>query len=708
MILERLEMERVRRFTPDFACTFEPGLNAVVGTNESGKSTIFKALEAALFWDPTSTREEVRSLYAWGDDRLFALRLYFCSGDFRYRLSKDFHAKKLLLEEQPTGKVWQDAKSAHSHIWDLLGLKSLELFSASAAVAQGRLSVPEGGRDRKALEEALAEALTGGANGGGVSRAIELLSKDIQRLTVGLKDKAYKTPGPIKAAEERLADLHRRHHAASTVSTQRVSHLQALNAAERELVEVTENLEAKRALLDVEAERRQTEQALQEHKKRYREVDERHRALEENAKRLEAFEEALGRVGSTAHVGEESLQALRAAMARWDVLSGPLEEASRAVQETKVPSPWGALALGAFGIAAPLLTGAASPWASVKAASLALGAVTLLTAGWLWYRRQIAVRLLGERRAEAARREAELRELEVRIGELSGRAGSGSPEEILRGAEEAARGLKERDRLLSKRDGLLGGQSAEALEADRGELLRKMGVLERRLGEERFLGPALDAERFAALRGEVETLAPRREELVRQIERLRGGLDISAEGTDELAELQEAIESAERELHRHRRCLQVRELTKAVLEEAHQAAMTPAAELFQQLLGRHLSSMSGGRYTRVRLEGGLGGLEVLGPEREDFVRPQELSFGTAEQLLLAARLTLVELLAGGKKPPFLLDEPFGAFDEERLRATMELLSSIARERQVVLFTHQEAVASACDHVVALPTPGGGA
>ena len=86
-------------------------------------------------------------------------------------------------------------------------------------------------------------------------------------------------------------------------------------------------------------------------------------------------------------------------------------------------------------------------------------------------------------------------------------------------------------------------------------------------------------------------------------------------------------------------------------------------------------------------------------------KPYQLSYGTEEQLLLAARLTLAELLAGELRPPLLLDEPFGAFDEGRLRAAMELLLSIAQERQVIVFTHQKAVSSVCDHVVALPPPG---
>ncbi|MCH7767868.1 MAG: AAA family ATPase [Nitrospinae bacterium] len=704
MILERLELERVRRFSPRFACNFGPGLNAVVGPNESGKSTIFKSLEAALFWDPKSSREEVRSLYAWGDERPFAIRLHFRSGDLNYRLWKDFHSKEILLEEQPTGKVWRDAKSALGQIEDLLGMKTPEVFAASAAVAQGQLVLPERGKGRKALEEALANAMTGGGEGGGAERAIELLDKNIQNLTIGLKDKAYKTPGPIKAAEERLASLQGRYREVALIYAQRVSDQRALKAAERELLEVAGALDAKQSLLAVETERRKLQDSLNEHKERYSEIERRHWAFEKNAQGVREADKALEGLGSAALLEAGGLTALRGALERRDILTTSLKEARKALKDTPVPSLWGQALLGVLGIAALLAPSMVSPW--LKLGATVLGAVALAVATWLWYRRAVARRVLGDRRAEATRREAELEEVEERLGELSHRAGVTSPEETLRRAEKAARIRDERERLLSEREGLLGGRSAEALGAERSELLRKMAVLEERLSEERFGGPALDPEKFAEIGMESEKLAVSRDKLTKQVDRLMTILEISFDQSEGLAELEEAIDAAEREFNRHRRSLQVRELAKTALEESRQAAIGPAAKRFQEILGRYVSKMSVGRYTEVRLGTTLSALEVLGPEREDFVRSQELSFGAAEQLLLAARLTLTELLAGNKRTPLLLDEPFGSFDERRLGATMKLLSSIAQQRQVILFTHHEAVASVCDHVVVLPPPSG--
>lgn len=704
MILEHLELERVRRFTPRFECTFAPGLNAVLGPNESGKSTIFEALMAALFFDPKSTRSEVRSLYSWSEDRPFALRLVFREGENSYDLWKDFHAREISLEERPSGKVWRDSQTAQRRLEELLGLAGHELFSASAAVAQGRLVVPDKGRGRKDLEEALEEAMTGGGDGGGAARAIELLGKDIDRLSVGLKDKAYKTPGPIKAAEERLAGLHDRHHELRASFAQRVSHRQSLKSAEEELEEVSRALGLKQSLLEAETERREIEASLEAHRKRYDEIDSRYRALEENTSRRGSAEESLKALGPLADLEEGEIEALKAALARKESLHRPLEEARRGLEGAAVPAPWGAWVLGVLGFALPVAAGFVGSYVWLRTSSAILGALALIAAGWLWYRRKAALRLLGERRTEARRSEAELEEVEARVQELVERMGGQEPEAVIREAKEAGRLSDELEKLQSERRGLLGGQAAESLTAERAELLRSMAVGEERLKEERFSAPPLEAERFFELRSEADSLAERRGELTRRVENLRGMLHGADDEAEELAALEEAIEASERELKRHRQRLRVRELAKEALEEAQRAVIAPAAERYQAVLGRYAGALSQGRYQEVRLKEGLLGFDVLGPEREGFVEPKELSFGTAEQLLLAARLTLTELVAGEKKPPLLLDEPFGSYDEGRLKAAVGLLSSIAKERQVVLFTHQEAVASACENVIRLPSP----
>ncbi len=67
-----------------------------------------------------------------------------------------------------------------------------------------------------------------------------------------------------------------------------------------------------------------------------------------------------------------------------------------------------------------------------------------------------------------------------------------------------------------------------------------------------------------------------------------------------------------------------------------------------------------------------------------------LSTGTADQLYLALRIAAVEDYLGGAQPlPFVADDLFINFDDERAAAGLRTLADFARRCQVLFFTHHE-------------------
>ena len=97
MRITRLRLVDFRRFS-DVELDFSPGLNLIRGPNESGKSTIVGALVAALFDKPdTSTVNGMRNLRWWSEDQPL-IELDFTDDDGEFRLTKDFGAKKVILE----------------------------------------------------------------------------------------------------------------------------------------------------------------------------------------------------------------------------------------------------------------------------------------------------------------------------------------------------------------------------------------------------------------------------------------------------------------------------------------------------------------------------------------------------------------------------------------------------------------------------------
>jgi uncharacterized protein YhaN len=185
----------------------------------------------------------------------------------------------------------------------------------------------------------------------------------------------------------------------------------------------------------------------------------------------------------------------------------------------------------------------------------------------------------------------------------------------------------------------------------------------------------------------IESLARRTEALAHDVERLRGAETAdSVEG--EILIVEEELAEVRRE--RDRRWLLARVVREAErrFREEHQPDIVREA-------GRHLETITGGRYRRILVGDGEEGSFLLhGPGYPAPVRVgHPISTGTREQLYLALRLAIVDHLdRGGERLPLFMDEAFVNWDPERLGRGLDVLRSVAESRQVFLFTcHLEVV-----------------
>ena len=97
-------------------------------------------------------------------------------------------------------------------------------------------------------------------------------------------------------------------------------------------------------------------------------------------------------------------------------------------------------------------------------------------------------------------------------------------------------------------------------------------------------------------------------------------------------------------------------------------------------------------------------IRVHAPERGDWVDVTSLSQGTLDLVYLVARLGLVRLVTGDKRPPLILDDPFVTFDDERAKRSLELLRDVARDFQVIYLTTSDRYDASADAVVAAGRP----
>ena len=116
--------------------------------------------------------------------------------------------------------------------------------------------------------------------------------------------------------------------------------------------------------------------------------------------------------------------------------------------------------------------------------------------------------------------------------------------------------------------------------------------------------------------------------------------------------------------------------------------------------------ITNGRYRRIPVDDRTLDIRVFAPEKGDWVEVGQLSQGTVDQIYLAARLGLVRLVTGDRRPPLIFDDPFVTFDDDRAVRALDLLHDLARDFQVIYLTCSDRYDAVADAVVELPAPTG--
>lgn len=230
------------------------------------------------------------------------------------------------------------------------------------------------------------------------------------------------------------------------------------------------------------------------------------------------------------------------------------------------------------------------------------------------------------------------------------------------------------------------------------DLVRLSGNAELTALEEKVA--AIDPDQLPALIGETERCIE--EELDPQIRRLSEQLGKERKTLEEMDGSDDAAQIAEEQQRNlaflERRVQQYLELRLAMallqnhIEEYRRKHQGPLLTLTAQLFTR----ITGGSFATVSADFDDRGNPVLVAVRPDGIRlnVEALSTGTRDQLYLALRLaTLVHRKDKGESMPFIVDDVLINFDEERARATLEVLAEIGAYNQIILFTHSNQIAA---------------
>jgi recombinational DNA repair ATPase RecF len=710
--ISRLTLKDFRRYR-DLEIELAPGITVVRGPNEAGKTSLQRALELVLTRKCTSSGADLDALRSWDADPEArpVIGLAFTDedldGSHAGSVEKAFRGTRGTVRFELDGEVVSDPTLADQALAEITGIPTEAFFRSTASVRHHEVADLD--RDEANLRDRLQASISGADRG--TSKA----KRQLDRALRDLRTRGEKNPGRLKVAEEAVARGSAAVDAGETAIAQLEQDRDQLSSARDRRAEAEASLAERRSMLEKarQAERLIAErEAAQQRYERYRQ-----------AVTVDAELSAL----ADSHPSTSPLPVLRSGVERLRDLDGRARELRAAlageveVQFDVPPEPtWRplsrvalllvgvALILGVGGFALDELAGLAISGITFVAAIVAGAAAIILAAVGLWLRRrdrlarqlrdvEIDRRLRGRSQMEAELHQVE-QETETQLG-LLGVEDLTAAQDLL--AQEEAH-VARIDKLTAQLEGLVGKEPSETLPT-----LRDAAALE---VEQK--GSALDAlgpiakEPRARERLEVEV---HDQEVALERARddeagARARVEANTVDAEQVAAQAEQLASWREQLAALQRRERVYATTLDALEQAERATIRTATRYLEKRMVVDLGRVTDGRYRRVRVDDASLDIAVFAPEREDWVPVSQLSQGTIDLVYLAARLGLVRLVTGDRRPPLVFDDPFVTLDDARAMRALEVLRDLAGDFQVIYLTASERYDAAADLVVQLPGP----
>ena len=677
----------IKRLTGTFGTLEEdtivlsPGLNLIHAPNESGKSTWCALLRVMLYGLATRARGAAadKNRYApWSGKAMQGVLEVSANGmDLTVtRTTQRANAPMGAFSALRTGTADPVPGVTAASCGEFLTGVPREIFERSAFIRQSGLAIDQDPE----LERRIAALITSGEEDTSYIEAAERLKKQLNR-------RRHNKTGLLPQLEREMAELRSAEDTGSQLKQQLTEARETVAALEKQ----QQSLERQMALQAQEG-RAQADARIQAQEARVREAEQALASLQLSAAGLpdrSALEQALG--------GLSSLEASQAAVDRAAAaLSTAEQRANEARQRlTELESQETSLLREAsdrsllWAVLLSLLAGAAA-----GAAAFALAPAFLLpaAAGALVVAAAIAVPL-ALRRKKAAQAAAESAQSARTQAIEQARQADGQAQSALADARQLWEDLSGNlTRSAQAIFSLFPQVSVGDLEAAR--KAAQEGIALHRQIEEAEAAVAQAQQQLTlvrqAPRQEAQPLDGALQQTAQELHAAQGTLQYLTGRMQALGDpAQLAAERAEKEA-------QHQVLTGEY--EAIRLAMDTLAEANAQLQGRFspelgkksakiFAKLTNAKYNKVLLSRELA---VSAGEAEESVVHDalQLSQGTADQLYLAVRLAICDMVLPPDHP-LILDDALTSFDDQRMEAALAYLMELSRQRQILLFTCQE-------------------
>ena len=683
MRIERIVLKRFLLFE-DAEVRFGRGLNVVLSPNEGGKSSLMRGIVTALYRDASSKSRDIKALRRWGSEASFRIEIDLRLGCGAFRVVRDFEERTQEIFREGETDPFLRGRAVDEYLKSHLPLPDENLFLKVCGVHQERLAISDG---KFAIGEKLEEILGGGWGEATPEKVKRLLEDARNRLRRGIDRPAGRENwGPVKRISSEIAVLEGRLEEAEEIAGHREELLRTLSAVGRELGKLEGDIE----LLGEKSEKAVKYNDLLGREKEAKRLAEDKRKRKERLWKLLEERAVLRKEEETflavlLDSDESECRECRDGLAR----EKSLKEELRIVGK-HVPARLDTWRLAASAVL--LLIGILGA-VFLRKAFLMFAAAGFLMGAWLFI--QSSIRGRG---SIFAGKEAELAILEER---RRGWAGDRSIEEASELLERFYDYRKRLNNIGIRLDEAAGVRSQDAdylvvasrLDEEYGESASEWHALKKERKQLELF--CLDADGLLKLEREIEKTGAEIDDLRKKISRFEN--ELAGMRLVDAGEIMEHLASRRSDLESAERKLGVVDIVLDALEDARRGMAGFLAGRLPPLAGELISRITDGRYDRILIDPVTLMIETV-PADDDIsdrgdagtvpeaVDLSLLSQGARDQVYLAVRLALVELLSGQEPQPVFLDDPLVHFDSRRRGRAVEIIQKLAERHQIILLT----------------------
>ncbi len=687
--LESLRMQNFGCYR-DKTVEFQSGVNQIVGPNESGKSTIVRALFTVLFEDAATKKKTVASLQNWIVNQPFKLTLNFSVGEKRFTLVRDYGSGKDLMTDSD-GMVYE-GKTINEKLHTYFGASDRVLYEAIYSVSSDDPGAPESIPNR--LQAAIETPVLYGFDR---SRADQYLEEEIKKLD-----------NPRAHGPKELDIIGEKISAALQQKSELENRLAKLEKDKRELNEIKEKVddhedrvahlekevEGAEAYSRLDARMANLEERLQIHLNNYSRATQMSDDLEKINKELESSRhpdpETMAAINEKK---EEIISAVEESKHRMDEIIARRKKALRSV--------WAATILLVL-LCVAYVVHEQGYLRSETVSGLLPYTVPVMVLVWASRLSVYLIQISRKKRAEFIFRNQVVR-MDKFYADLNAEYGlrAADPVKALeesiqwhRALEMSAKNLRDTINTLSE------GKGLEALHQAKAELEVEVAQLNKELAPLTHFSAS--AARLPDLKEEMVAKRVRVNAMRERAALLKERCSVIEAIEEQMQEVDSNVEAMKRKHIEITEQLEVLKVTRLALNRAADQLIEDTFTGFSDDASSNVSALTDGRYPEFRFSKDPCRFELKIRDTGKWVEITDaLSSSTRDCVYLALRLAAISRLGANFNPPLFLDQAETRMDRERRGKLFDLLKTAAENHQVIYLTPYRIESLGAAHEIAM-------